>query len=205
MRDVRVPWIRTAGVTGIAAVAIYSTFFFVDWPPATGVVVASLFGISLAVGCAGLRVFLNLHEPTVAADIAAGLGILAGLVVMLMLIVQLAIRNPDVTTGLAPPTQIALEEGLDRVHYGLDVAWDVLIAAATLLFALRAWSHPRLGRWFSATGVAIAGALIATNLATFPLPPAGSGSVDVGPLVGLWYVATSVQVLRSLSWARQVT
>lgn len=202
MDDAVVRWVRVGAMAGLLAVAIYSTFFFVPWSAQAGVVVASLFGILLAVGCTGLRVFLTLERRSVAADVAGGLGILAGLAVMLMLIVQLAIRNPAVGATLEGAPQLALAGGLDRVHFGLDVVWDILIAGATLLFAVRAWRHPRLGPWFAVPGVAVAVALVATNLVTFPFPPAAAGSVDVGPAIGLWYVAVSIRVLQSMPWVR---
>lgn len=195
-------WITTGAGLGIAAVAVYATFFFVPWGPAPGVVVASLFGIFLGIGCVGLRMFVTVHQRSVAADVAAALGVCAGAMVMLMLIVQLAIRNPELATTVDPVVRDALVTGLDRVHFGIDVTWDVLIAGATLLFALSAWSHPRLGRVVALSGALVALALLATNLATFPTPPASSGSVDVGPLIGLWYVAVSIRVLRSMPWVR---
>ena len=51
--------------------------------------------------------------------------------------------------------------------------------------------------------MAIAVALLAFNLASFPVPPAGAGSVDVGPLVGLWYLVVAIRVLGSMRWVRE--
>lgn len=195
--------IRTGVIAGVLAVVVYSTFFFVPWPPPAGVVVASLFGMLLAVGCIGLREFLCVHRTAFAADLAAVFGVLAGLTVMLMLIVQLAIRHP-LPPGAGPiGDPDALVRMLDRVHFGLDVAWDMLIATATLLFAVASVRHPRLGWLYAVPGVAIAITLVVMNLLTFPFPPAGSGSVDVGPLVGAWYVAMATRAGVSLAWVRR--
>lgn len=202
MRDTTLAWIRIGAIAGIVAVVGYSTFFFVPWPLAAAVVVATTFGVTLAIGCVGLRVFLTLERRSVMADIAAGMGVLAGQLVMLMLIVQLAIRYPAIDFGEGTS---AFRQGLDRVHFGIDVSWDMLIGGATFLFALAAWRHPRLGATYTVAGVLIAVALVATNLMTFPMPPAGAGSFDVGPFVGLWYLAISLRVLRSLGWAEAVT
>jgi hypothetical protein len=38
-------------------------------------------------------------------------------------------------------------------------------------------------------GLALAAAVLALNLSTFPTPPAEAGLVDVGPAIGLWYLA----------------
>ena len=61
--------------------------------------------------------------------------------------------------------------------------------------------HPRFGLIFSATGILIAAALFAFNMATFPVPPANAGSVDLGPLIGLWFLVVTIQVFRSFGWA----
>jgi hypothetical protein len=46
-----------------------------------------------------------------------------------------------------------------------------------------------LGVWLAVPGLLIGGLLFIFNVATFPKPPADAGLVDLGPLVGLWYLA----------------
>jgi hypothetical protein len=167
-----------------------------------GVVAAAAFGLLLAIGCIGLREFLYAHRPSLAADLGAVFGVLAGLTVMLMLIVQLAIRYPSVITPELTGDPDAFANAQDRIHFGLDVAWDILIAAATLFFSAAALRHPRLGVLYAVSGTLIAVALAVTNLLTFPIPPAGAGSFDVGPAVGLWYVAAAVRTAASMGWVR---
>lgn len=57
-----------------------------------------------------------------------------------------------------------------------------------------------VGVCHSATEALIAAALFVFNFATFPEPPARAGLVDEGQLVGLTYLAVTIQVLRSLGW-----
>jgi hypothetical protein len=103
--------------------------------------------------------------------------------------------------GAATPGGCA-SSPLQGVWLGLDVAWDTYIGLGTVLFAFSMLRHPRFGRVFAATGVAIGFALLLFNLYTFPTPPANAGLVDLGPLIGLWYFAVTVQMWRSLSWAQ---
>lgn len=42
---------------------------------------------------------------------------------------------------------------------------------------------------------------IELNLGTFPTPPGNAGLLGLGPLVALWYVVVSTQMLRSRHWA----
>jgi hypothetical protein len=38
------------------------------------------------------------------------------------------------------------------------------------------------------------------NLLTFPTPPDSAGLMDVGSIMGVWYLVISVQMLRSVRW-----
>ena len=89
------------------------------------------------------------------------------------------------------------------VWLGLDVAWDVYIGLGTLAFSWSMLHHPRFGWPFSASGFLLGLLVIVLNLIPFPVPPAEAGSFDIGPFVGLWYLATTIQAWRSLPWALQ--
>jgi hypothetical protein len=121
---------------------------------------------------------------------------IAGALVTAMLMVQLAVR-----AGGRSSVEDLLWTKFRRVDLGLDVAWDVYVALGTFLFAWNMLRHPRFGRIFGGIGLLLAAGLAVLNLATFPTPPGNAGLVDLGPLVGMWYVAVSVQMLRSRRWA----
>jgi hypothetical protein len=93
--------------------------------------------------------------------------------------------------------------GVFTVQLGLDVAWDIFICAGTVLLALAMWAHPRFGKAFTVTGVVIGGLTLGLNLYTFPVPPAAAELVDLGPVVGLWFFIVTIQLTRSLRWARE--
>ena len=56
---------------------------------------------------------------------------------------------------------------------------------------------------FAAPGLVLGALVVVLNILSFPTPPAEVGSVDVGPVLGLWYLAATVQAWRSLGWARE--
>jgi hypothetical protein len=91
------------------------------------------------------------------------------------------------------------------IWLGLDVAWDAYVGFGTICFALAMLRHPRFGPIFSFFGIAIGGGLLALHLYTFPTPPQNAGLVDLGPALGLWYLVVTIQMWRSLSWARGLT
>ena len=48
----------------------------------------------------------------------------------------------------------------------------------------------------------IAAALIVINLAVFPEPP-GHNAIDLGPLIGLWYLIATIRLAMSGRWAAE--
>jgi hypothetical protein len=56
----------------------------------------------------------------------------------------------------------------------------------------------RFGWILGTAGVLIAVALLILNLWTFPTTPAAKDLVDLGPLLGLWYLAATIMTIRWL-------
>jgi len=179
---------------GLATCIVYPAIIFIPWEGRMlgGIVLAAVMGPLLGIASWGGRTFLQLDRPRPSADLAALGNALGGALLTAMFLVQMATKMR---------TERLTRES-EAVWLGLDVAWDVYIGLGTLLFALNAYTHPRLGRVIGASGVLIALALLAFNLATFPTPPANAGLVDVGPLVGFWYLVVTICMFRSLDWVR---
>ena len=132
------------------------------------------------------------ERPTFAGQLAAISNVAAGVLVTAMFLVQLALKEAEDDNAVSP----AMEDVFDHVHFGLDLAWDVFIAAGTILFACAMLANPLFPRWVALSGIAVGGALYAINFAAFPEPPGDAGLVDIGPLVGAWYGIVSVRTLR---------
>lgn len=190
-----VRWVRAGIWAGLATCVAYPLVSMVPLPRVVLVVLAATLGPSLAVASLGLREALRLHEESVAGDLGAVLNVLAGVLLEAMLLVQLAVRLRASGEALAPQAA--------GVWLGLDVAWDVYIGLGTGCFAIAMLRHPRFGRTMGLAGLALAAAVLALNLATFPTPPAEAGLVDVGPAIGLWYLAATILLGRSMSWVEE--
>ena len=184
------PLALLVGVLGLLANVVYVLAAAMPHGAAAGPVIASLFGPLIAGASVALYLLLASDRPTLAGQFAAVANVAAGALVTAMLLVQLAID--DVEATLTP----TVHDAFKNVEFGLDLSWDVFLVAGTILFGCAMLADPRFGRWFGVSGIAVATALYVLNFATFPTPPNSAGLVDLGPAVGLWYAAVSIQALR---------
>lgn len=187
--------IQAGVVAGLCASVLYPAILFIPLPLAATAAVAAFLGPAIGIGSLGLRQVIALHGHSVAATLAAITNVVAGALITAMLLVQLAVRY-----GIAEAVPSA---HLVAVWLGLDVAWDVYIGLGTILFGLAMIGHPRFGWAFALPGLALGSLVLVLNFYTFPTPPAEAGSIDVGPFVGLWYLAATLQAWRSIAWARE--
>jgi hypothetical protein len=195
-------WAEIAVVCGVLAVATHALIVAAPLSTGPAVVVVCVFGPSLASASAGLYEVLRLHRATVSLKIGAAANVAAAAVVTATLLAQLGFKRwleLKFSSAAAGPSSPAYQAA-NGLQLGLDVAWDLFLSLGTFLLALNMWRHPRFGRVFAVAGALIAALLLATNLASFPEPPGDSGLVDLGPLVGLWYLAVAARIGGSLRW-----
>jgi len=172
-----------------------------------GLIVACAFGPALMFASAGLYHVLRAHRRTVTLDLGLMANIAAGVTVTLMLFSQLGLRRwfelqfGNASTDSSERALHAAFEAANGIQLGLDVAWDVFLGLGTVLLALNMWRHPRFGRLLAVSGCVIAVVLVVANLAVFPEPPGQAGSIDLGPVIGLWYLIVTVRLALSGRWA----
>jgi hypothetical protein len=202
-----VSWTRVGAACGFVAGASYGLALAAPATSALGLVAASVFGPALVAFSAGLYHVLRAHRRTVTLDLALIANVAAGVSVTLMLFSQLALNQwfeLQFGTGSTDSSERALRaafEAANGIQLGLDFAWDLFLALGAALLAWNMWRHPRFGRLLAASGIVIAVALMVPNLALFPEPPGHSGSIDLGPVIGLWYLIVTVRLAMSSRWA----
>lgn len=199
-RRLRLTWIRVGVAAGLVAVVSYTFLLFLSGGFRVAYVGASVFSVTLGLASYGLYQFLTIERRSAVAQIAMVSTIVGAIVFLAMASIQLSVRSD--LAGVDPTTLGNAYSLAERVHLGLDVAWDVYFALGMALFGVAAYSHARIGRLIGVTGVAVAVALLVLNIATFPIPPASAGSVDLGPFAGLWYLVVTIQIIRSFSWVQ---
>lgn len=203
--------LRIGVVCGSLAVVDYTLTQVTSLPLLPTLILVCSFGPFLAIGSAGVYELLRLSRRTVTLDIGLVANITAGAAVTLMFLAQLSLKE-WLSTGLGGSAQHVAQavsqaafQGGNGIQLGLDVAWDVFLAIGTAALAWNMRNHPRFGLAFTVTGLVIAAALVALNLAAFPENPGSAGSIDMGPFVGLWYLAITIRMAWSLGWAREQT
>jgi hypothetical protein len=199
-------WILTGSVCGISGVLIYTVVVAGVLPVSAKVLypIFWLFGPLMVVSAMGTRVYFRRFGPSVAVEIATTLWIVAGALVCLMGCLQGSIRHafgllsPAAgREGLEETTRLALA-GADAVQLGADIAWDIFIFSAVALYGIVMLRRSLKWKIVGVLGLLAGVSGLALNLATWPVPPAEAGLVDVGPLVGLWGLTVSIVLLAEL-------
>jgi hypothetical protein len=177
-------WAGITAISGIAGLISYVAVLAADHSDAYAASLAFVFAFGMAVSSIGIYHVLGGAEGPRLGLIAAVANITATGLLLAMLTVQMSVyavvQQPDAAIKV--------------VWGGLDVAWDLYIGAGTILFGLCMFGRRGLGAWLAVPGLLIGALLLIFNIATFPKPPANVGLVDVGPLVGLWYLVVYVRL-----------
>jgi len=190
----RVSAVRLGIVAGFIACTAYPLVVFVPLPMRATAAIAACFGPALAVACFGMKALLDAERPTVSSALGLLLNSLAGALFAAMALVQIAMGELL--------KDRAVFHTMVGIWLGLDKAFDAYIGLGTMFFAYAMWRHARFGRAFAVSGLVIGAGLVFLNFCTFPSPPANAGLFDPGPEIGLWYMAVTIQMVRSLGWMR---
>ena len=200
-----VAWTRVGAVSGFLAFVSFA-LGSAELSSDLDLIAVCVFGPALMAFFVGLYHVLGAHRRTVSLDLGLMANIAAAVSVTLMLFAQLGLKRwfaLEFGTGASESSERALRaafEAANGIQLGLDVAWDLFLVLGAIFMAWNMWQHPQFGRILAITGGAIAIAMLVINLATFPTPP-GHDAVDLGPVIGLWYVVVTVRLAMSARWA----
>lgn len=179
-------WAGVTAICGIVGIVAYAGTLAASHSTSPVIAVPLLFALALGitVSSIGLCHVLGGTTGSRMALIAAVANVIAAAQALAMLMVQMSVysvvQQPDAA--------------LKAVWWGLDVAWDLYVGTGTILFALCMFGRRGLGVWFALTGLLISIIFLIFNIGTFPKPPDTAGLVDLGPLVGLWYLVVYMRL-----------
>jgi hypothetical protein len=189
-------WAGVTAICGIVGIVAYAGTLAASHSTSPVIAVPLLFAFAFGITVSSIGLYYVLGSTTGSrmALIAAVANVIAAAQLLAMLMVQMSVYSM-----VQQP-----EAALRAVWWGLDVAWDLYVGTGTILFALCMFGRRGLGVWFSVPGLLIGGLLLVFNIATFPKPPDTAGLVDLGPLVGLWYLMVFVRLgVSAVLLARQ--
>lgn len=197
--------VRLGAAAGLIGCLMYGIRNF----PVPGVLQTPLFiffGPVPVVAYVGIYPFMSRPSPSISALLGSVFGVIGAATNMMFAVIQL--NNLHYIRGfIASAAEEAEREawrdilaGVFTVQNGLNYVADFFFDWTIFLWAIVMWDHPRFGRLFSITGVIAGGLHFGMKLATFPVPPSEAGLYDAGPLIGLWYAAVCIQVLRNVRW-----
>ena len=189
------------GIAGVASICCYILAVVVPWPENQFGTSASLLAISGfpilgTIASYALYAFVASERESAANRLALIFAVTAFATLLGMVIVQLAVVSGigEVAQGLDAPTQKALRRGLRLIDLGLDVAWDMLIGTALILWGLALRTRANFGPGWAFPSLAFGILLIGLNAATFPWPPANRGLFDIGPFIALFMLALNARL-----------
>jgi len=187
--------VQAGSIAGIAGVLAYFGAAFLPVPDSIARLLAFAFGPLLAISFLGLFHLIATHRDGPALRFGVAFGLMAGVAVTTMLVVQVGNNMAWDAQLLAAETEAAkevarqLHQSVNRVQYLIDVVWDIFITSAGALIGWAMLRHPSFGRIWGGIGIFLSVLLLYLNLDTFPRGPAYAGSVDVGPLLAIWFLA----------------
>jgi hypothetical protein len=194
-------WTRLAGITGTLSVLSYFGAAFLPVPDVVTRLLAFAFGPLLSVSFVGVYRSMAPRKDGPILQLACIFGIVAGVMVTSMLVVQVgnnmvrADMLASAETEAARDSVLLAWRAVNRVQYLLDVVWDIFICLALILLGTAMVSHPVFGKIWGSIGVLVSFGLLFLNLLTFPFAPGEVGLVDLGPLVAIWMLAVFIRFL----------
>ena len=179
----------------------YLLAIVVPWPDtqlgtSASLLVVSAWPVLSIVYSYGLYGFVAAERESAANRLAFVFAVVAFATVLGMIVVQLAVGAgiAEITKGFDEPAATALRRGLRLIDLGLDVAWDMLIGTALILWGVAMRRRTGLGPGWALPSIVMGVALIALNAATFPWPPGDRGLIDIGPFIGIFMLALAIRL-----------
>ena len=185
-RELNYGWAGVTAISGIVGMVAYIGTSAASHSTSPTIAIPLLFAFAFGITASSIGLYYILGSTTGSrmALIAAVANVIAAAQLLAMLMIQISVYSVDQQPDAA----------LKAVWWGLDVAWDLYVGTGTTLFALCMFGRRGLGVWIAVPGLLIAGLFLIFNIATFPKPPDTAGLVDLGPLVGLWYLVVYVRL-----------
>ncbi len=199
--DLTRKWVLAGIICGILADIVYALSVGVSLPPRVAYPLFWSFGPLLVVAGVGLYHFLKWQRQSLSLQLGTLFLIIAGALVALMGTMQgsstaeLQKIRPDQASSNFEAWRMA-RVSADSIQLGADLAWDIFVFSSMVLLGLAVIKDSRIGKLLGISGILLGLAGLAFNIYTFPANPGTAGLIDVGPLVGLWFLLVTIKIIR---------
>lgn len=183
---------KVGAIAGIISIIFYISAVAVPLPSPIPRLLAFTFPLLWILSYMAFYHFLKNDRHTPTLEIAYIFGIIGAALACSLLVVQQANiiwHNEAMEAAQTDEAKALLKaayKGANRVQAGLDVAFDIFITIAMILFGINLAKSPKLPSFLGIVMSFIATVLIVFNMITFPDGPAEAGLIDAGPFLGLW-------------------
>ena len=198
---------KIGAVSGIVSIIFYVSAVTIPMPDPVPRLLAFTFPLLWILSYMAFYHFLKKERHTPTLEIAYIFGIIGAAIACSFLVVQQANfiwHNEAMEAAQSDETKALLKasfRGANRVQAGLDVAFDIFITIATILFGINLARSSKLPSFLGIGMCIIAALLLVLNMITFPTGPAEAGLFDAGPFLGLWmlivYIWFTVVVFKN--------
>ena len=191
-------------VAGSLALVMYLARTFLPLPDTLATWCYMFFGPSLVLAFLGWWPLMRIDGAFLRAQVATVFGIIAGATNMMFAVVQMNnLYYLRLKIAAAENAALAAEWkhiliGVMTVQNGLNFTMDFFLDAAAFCYASILWRRGTPGRVLAVLSIALVGPHFVMKIITFPQPPAEAGLFDGGPLVGVWFLLTTIYVTRWL-------
>ena len=183
---------KIGGIAGIISIVFYISAVAIPLPSPIPRLLAFTFPLLWILSYMAFYHFLKKERHTPSLEIAYVFGIIGAALACTLLVVQQANiiwhneAMESAQTDEARDLLKAAYRGANRVQAGLDVAFDIFITIAMILFGINLAKSSRFPAFLGIVMSLIASVLLVFNMVTFPDAPAEAGLIDAGPFLGLW-------------------
>lgn len=202
---------KIGAVAGILSIIFYFSVAVLSFiPDAIALSIAFTFPLLWIISFMGLYHFLKKQKHTATLEIGYLFGIIGAALVCVLLVIQQAniIWHDQAMEAASSEEAKALLKatyrGANRVQAGMDVAFDIFITIAWILFGINIARSPNFNKILGWSGSLIAAGLLIFNMITFPTAPAEAGLFDLGPFLGLWSLVFYIWFTVVLSKSKNI-
>jgi hypothetical protein len=203
-------WVLIGIICNILANAIFATTAAqmegASLPPKLIYSIAWLFGPLVIISGVGIFHFLRMHSESVRLELGKLFMTLAGVCITIVVTIRgvalygFGATAPNSSDQGAYNAWYNANEAIMLVQRGIELSWGIFIYSAAVLFASVMILRGISGRIIGAMGIVICVTGITFDVISWPKDPEAIDLVNMGPFMGLWFVA--VAVLMAVQYRR---